>query len=128
MALARDNEKPVVIVKVGASEVGQKATESHTAVMAGGDAIFDSVFRQYGVHRAHSIDEFFDVAYAASLKKYPKSEKIAFASISGGLGILMADRAIEHGLDVAPMPEAAAKKLKEILPYAGVGNPVDVTA
>lgn len=128
LALARDNEKPMVIVKVGASDVGQKAAESHTAVLAGGDAIFDSVFKQYGVHRARTIDEFFDVAYAASFKKYPSSRKIASASISGGVGILMADRAIERGLDVAPMPEIAAKKLKEVLPYAGVGNPVDVTA
>jgi acyl-CoA synthetase (NDP forming) len=128
LALARENEKPMVIVKVGASEVGQKAAESHTAVLAGGDAIFDSVFRQYGVHRARTIDEFFDVAYAASFKKYPSSNKIASASISGGVGILMADRAIERGLNVAQMPEAAAKKLKELLPFAGVGNPVDVTA
>ena len=128
LELARANEKPMVIVKVGASEVGQKAAASHTAVLSGGDAIFDSVFKQYGVYRAHTIDEFFDVAYAASLKKYPSSQKIAFASISGGVGILMADRAIERGLDVAPMPDVAAKKLKEVLPFAGVGNPVDVTA
>jgi acyl-CoA synthetase (NDP forming) len=128
LALARENEKPMVIVKVGASEVGQKAAASHTAVLSGGDAIFDSVFKQYGVHRAHTIDEFFDVAYAASFKKFPSSKKFASASISGGVGILMADRAIERGLDVAPMPEIAAKKLKEVLPYAGVGNPVDVTA
>ncbi|MEQ8194700.1 MAG: CoA-binding protein, partial [Rhodospirillales bacterium] len=125
---ARKNEKPMVIVKVGASEVGQKAAASHTAVLSGGDAIFEAVFERYGVHRARTLDEFFDVAYACSFGKFPKSPKIGFASISGGVGILMADKAVELGLDVAPMPEHAAKKLKELLPFAGVNNPVDVTA
>ena len=126
--IAYANEKPVVIVKVGESEVGQKAAISHTAILSGNDRIYDAVFRQYGVHRARTIDEFFDVAYACSFKRFPVDEKIGFASISGGVGILMADRAVSLGLDVAPMPEAAAKKLKELLPFAGVGNPVDVTA
>lgn len=126
--LARANRKPVVIVKVGASHVGRKAAASHTAVLSGGDRVFDAVFRRYGVHRAHTIDEFFDVAYACSFNRFPRNRKIGIASISGGVGILMADRAVSLGLDVAPMPDAAAGKLKALLPFAGVGNPVDMTA
>ena len=126
--LARANRKPVVIVKVGASHVGRKAAASHTAVLSGGDRVFDAVFRRYGVHRAHTIDEFFDVAYACSFNRFPRNRKIGIASISGGVGILMADRAVSLGLDVAPMPGAAAGKLKALLPFAGVGNPVDMTA
>ena len=126
--LARANRKPVVIVKVGASDVGRKAAASHTAVLSGGDQVFDAVFRRYGVHRAHTIDEFFDVAYVCSFNRFPRNRKIGIASISGGVGILMADRAVSLGLDVAPMPDAAARKLKALLPFAGVGNPVDMTA
>ena len=128
LELARANRKPVVIVKVGASQVGRKAAASHTAVLTGGDEVFEAVFRQYGVHRARTLDEFFDVAYACSFGRSPKARKIGIASISGGVGILMADRAVSLGLDVAPMPDAAAARLKAILPYAGVGNPVDMTA
>ena len=128
LELARANRKPVVIVKVGASQVGRKAAASHTAVLTGGDEVFEAVFRQYGVHRARTLDEFFDVAYACSFGRFPKAGKIGIASISGGVGILMADRAVSLGLDVAPMPDAAAATLRAILPYAGVGNPVDMTA
>ena len=126
--LARANRKPVVIVKVGSSRVGRRAAASHTAVLTGGDEVFDAVFRQYGVHRARSLDEFFDVAYACSFGRYPSSRSIGIASISGGVGILMADRAVSHGLDVAPMPESAVNRMKSLLPYAAVGNPVDMTA
>ena len=31
-------------------------------------------------------------------------------------------------LDVPALPDHAQKKLKEVLPFAGVRNPVDVTA
>ena len=128
LELARANRKPVVIVKVGASHVGRKAAASHTAVLSGDDQVFEAVFRRYGVHRARTIDEFFDVAYACSFNRFPRNRKIGIASISGGVGILMADRAVSLELDVAPMPDAAARKLKALLPFAGVDNPVDMTA
>ncbi|MGW6462194.1 acetate--CoA ligase family protein, partial [Streptomyces sp. NPDC055078] len=47
---------------------------------------------------------------------------------SGGVGILMADAASECSLDVSAMPESAGAKLLELLPFAGVANPIDVTA
>ena len=128
LELARANRKPVVIVKVGSSRVGRRAAASHTAVLSSGDEVFEAVFRQYGVYRAGNLDEFFDVAYACSFGRFPSNRRFGIASISGGVGILMADRAVARGLDVAPMPEPAASKLKAFLPYAGVGNPVDMTA
>ena len=91
--LARANRKPVVMVKVGSSAVGRRTAASHTAVLTGGDEVFDAVFRQYGVHRAGTLDEFFDVAYACSFGRYPGGRSIGIASISGGVNILMADRA-----------------------------------
>ena len=126
--LARANRKPVVMVKVGSSGVGRRAAASHTAVLTGGDEVFDAVFRQYGVHRAGTLDEFFDVAYACSFGRYPGDRSIGIASISGGVGILMADRAVSHGLDVAPMPESGVNRMWSLLPYAAVANPVDMTA
>jgi len=128
LALARSRKKPVVIVKVGRSQVGREASASHTAVLAGGDQAFDAVFRAHGVVRAHSLDEFFDIAYAAEKGKYPKGNRLGIVSISGGVGILMADKAAELGLDVPPLPEKTAAKLKKILPFAATRNPVDVTA
>ncbi len=49
--LARRNRKPVVMMKVGRSETGARAASSHTASLAGSDAIYDALFRQAGVYR-----------------------------------------------------------------------------
>ena len=66
LELARAKSKPVVMMKVGRSAVGAEAAQSHTASLAGSDAVYDAAFRQYGVYRAQSVDEMFDVTYACA--------------------------------------------------------------
>lgn len=129
LALARERGKRIVLMKVGSSEAGAQATASHTASLAGSDQVYDGLFKQYGVYRARTIDELFDVAYACSVARQPpRGRRIGLLTVSGGVGALMADIATECGLDVAPMPEDAQRRLKEILPFAGTRNPVDMTA
>jgi acetate---CoA ligase (ADP-forming) len=128
LELAQRNRKPIVMMKVGRSDVGAKAASSHTASLAGSDAIYDALFRQYGVHRATTTEEQIDVAYACARGIFPAGNKLGIVTLSGGAGVLISDSAEWHGLDVAPMPPAAQKKLKELLPFASVENPVDTTA
>jgi acetate---CoA ligase (ADP-forming) len=125
---ARRRETAIVFMKVGRSDVGAHAVSSHTAALAGSDAVFDAVLRQYGVHRARTTAEQLDIAYAASRGIFPASGRLGVFTLSGGFGIQMADDAADAGLDVTPMPEAAQAELKEILPYASPVNPVDATA
>ncbi|MEE8245747.1 MAG: acetate--CoA ligase family protein, partial [Alphaproteobacteria bacterium] len=73
-------------------------------------------------------EDMLDAAYACSGGIYPKGRRLGLVTISGGVGVQMADDASDLGLDVAPMPEAAQAKLKQILPFAATRNPVDVTA
>ncbi|WP_233152274.1 acetate--CoA ligase family protein [Marinibacterium profundimaris] len=129
LELARAREKPVVMMKVGRSAVGAEAAQSHTASLAGSDAVYDSAFRQYGVYRAQSVDEMFDVTYAcAESGSMMQGDRLGLVTVSGGVGVLMADEAEKLKLDVPALPDHAQKKLKEVLPFAGVRNPVDVTA
>lgn len=128
LALARRNRKPVIMMKVGRSEIGAKAASSHTASLAGSDAIYDALFRQYGVHRAETTDEQLDVAYACMRGIYPEGNKLGVVTLSGGAGVLISDAAERHGLDVAPMPDKPQQALQALLPFATVTNPVDTTA
>ena len=120
--------KAVVFMKTGRSQVGAEAAASHTAALAGSDAIFDAVLRQYGVHRARTTAEQLDIAYACAQGRYPAGDRIGIFTMSGGFGIQMADDAAAAGLDVAPMPEPVQQELKALLPYASPRNPVDATA
>lgn len=128
LEVARKQETAIVLMKVGRSEVGAHAVSSHTAALAGSDAVFDAVFRQFGVWRAGTTAEQLDIAYACSRGRYPKGNRLGIFTLSGGFGIQMADDAQEAGLDVAPMPDAAQDELKAMLPYASPRNPVDATA
>jgi acetate---CoA ligase (ADP-forming) len=125
---ARRAGKPVVFMKVGRSEIGAEAASSHTAALAGADAVCDAVLRQYGAHRARTTQELIDIAYAASSGALPRGPRLGIVTISGGVGVLMTDEASDRGLEVPPMPAAAQAALKKRLPYAGVRNPIDITA
>jgi acyl-CoA synthetase (NDP forming) len=125
--LAQRRGKAVVMLKAGRSAVGQAAVQSHTGALAGNDRVFDALFRQYGVHRAATIEGLFDVAYAAA--KAPRApERLGIFTVSGGVGILAADAAEAAGVEVPPLPDAAQAKLRALVPIAAVRNPVDGTA
>ena len=124
---ARESETPVIAVKLGRTEAGAAAAASHTAALAGEDAVYDSLFRQFGVYRADSIEEFFDIARSCVVGTRPANERVVMVTVSGGVGVLMADDANARGLDVAPMPEAAQRRMLELVPFAAARNPIDVT-
>lgn len=125
---ARAARKPVVFMKVGRSEVGAAAASSHTASLAGEDVIYDAVLKQCGAYRARTTEEALDIAYASRPRIYPVGKRIGLVTVSGGGGVLMADAAADHDLDVAEMPAAAQAEMKELVPFAAPRNPVDVTA
>lgn len=125
---ARDAGKPVIFMKVGTTDAGAAAAASHTASLAGADAVYDAVFKQFGVYRAETTEEMLDVAYACQFGKFPTGRTISLQTISGGVGVQMADASTKLGLNVEPLPEGTQKKLKELIPFAGVRNPVDFTA
>ena len=128
LGTARARCKPVVFQKVGVTGVGAQAARSHTASLAGADPVYEAAFRQFGAYRARDTDEMLDIAYAASFGVFPESPRVALVSISGGVGVQMADAAVGFGLDVAPLSESAQQRLKAALPYASPRNPVDITA
>ncbi|WP_137896865.1 acetate--CoA ligase family protein [Ramlibacter sp. 2FC] len=128
LALAQANGKPVVAVKVGCTALGAEAAASHTASLAGDDAVYDAVFRQHGVLRARTLSEFFDLAASAAVaRRAPRDRTIGLFTVSGGVGALMADEASAAGLEVPPLSEAAQRQLRDWVPFAAPRNPVDIT-
>ncbi len=125
---AADAEKPVIVMKVGASEAGATAAASHTGSLAGSDALYDTVFRQAGAHRAHSIEEMVDIAYACSRSKPPRGNRLGVATTSGGVGVLLADAAVQHGLVLPDMSETVRRQVSGLVPFANGRNPLDTSA
>ncbi|WP_162571431.1 acetate--CoA ligase family protein [Variovorax sp. SRS16] len=124
---ARSRNKPVVMMKVGRTPEGRAAAASHTASLTGEDAVYDAIFREYGVYRARTTDELLDVAYALSRGKRPHGPRTAVISISGGVGVQMADFIADAGLQLGEVPAKTQAQLREIVPYCSPHNPIDMT-
>jgi acyl-CoA synthetase (NDP forming) len=125
---ARANGKPVIAMKVGSSAVGAAAAASHTASLAGSDAVYDAAFRQLGVERAVSPEDLIEIAYACTRGRLPRSRRLAVMTVSGGAGVLMADAAEREGVELTPLSAAAQAQVLSWVPFAAARNPVDLTA
>lgn len=121
--------KPVIVMKIGSTDVGAAAAATHTGSLAGNDAVYDAVFAECGAHRAASLEEMLDIAnLCAILGHLPCNEGIGIMTGSGGIGILMADNATESALSLPPLTPSTQSALRELLPYAVPANPFDTTA
>ncbi|MGK7864635.1 acetate--CoA ligase family protein [Falsiroseomonas sp. E2-1-a4] len=120
--------KPVIIMKVGTTEVGAAAAATHTGSLAGEDRIFSAVFRECGAYRTQSIEEMIDIAYLCAIAPLPPNDAVGVLTVSGGIGVLMADACIEAGLSVPPMADDVLANIRAIQPMAGGRNPIDTTA
>ena len=121
------SHKPVIILKSGTSQAGQKAAASHTGVLAGADTAYGAAFKRSGIIRADTFEALFDYATALSMQPLPKGDRVLIITNAGGPGTMAAD-AVEHaGMTVAELETNTATSLRDKLPAAAsVGNPVDV--
>ena len=125
---ARAARKPIVMMKVGRSALGSAAAKSHTASIAGDDAVTEAVMAEFGVVRARTSEEMLDIAQTATRRIYPARNTLGMITLSGGAGVLVSDVAEQAGLAMPPMPEDAQAKLKELVSFCAPRNPVDATA
>ena len=88
-------KKPVVFMKVGQSAIGAQAAASHTAALAGSDAVYDSVLQAVRrLPRRRYRRDYSTSPMPASRGVLPKGRRIGFLTVSGGVGIQMADAAV----------------------------------
>ena len=124
-------QKPVLVIKSGRTAVGERAVRSHTGSLAqsGRDQLYDGLFELSGVRRADTRGDLFRMAkiFATGLKL--EGPRLAILTNSGGPGIVAADAAIRHGLELPPPSPAARAELARRLPsIAAISNPLDMTA
>jgi acyl-CoA synthetase (NDP forming) len=108
--------------------VGSAAAQSHTASIAGDDAVIAAVLAEFGVVRARSTEHMLDIARLATRRIYPAGNTLGVVTVSGGAGVIASDAAEACGLAMPEMPAATQARLRTLLPFASPRNPVDVTA
>ncbi len=126
---ALENRKLVTMLKVGRTESGAAAAASHTGALVGQDQVYDGMFKQFGVPRADDVEQMNALIALYAAGRLPKGKKMAIITISGGGGVVVADKCPEYGLEVVSLTDYTQDKLREFFPsYGAVRNPVDLTS
>ena len=122
------SRKPVVVLKVGRTSVGEKAISTHTGAMVGKVESYRAVFRQCGIIEAHTFEELFDYGLAFSSKRVPMGDRVAIIG-PGGPIISTADILAEEGLHIPEFSSKTIESFKRIVPsyMVGLRNPLDIT-
>jgi acetyltransferase len=120
-------QKPLLVFKAGSTPAAARAARSHTAAMAGDDAIFEAACRQAGVLRCDNFMEMFAIAGALCHLPLPKGNRVAVISPGGGFCVTTAEACTRLGLELPEMTTEAQNLLRaEMNPFAPPPvNPID---
>ena len=88
---ARSLGKPILVVKVGASDAGSRATSSHTASVAGWNAAYDAFFARHGIIQAVDMEEALTIVAVLLAQPPPQGQRVGVVTVSGGAGAWAAE-------------------------------------
>jgi acyl-CoA synthetase (NDP forming) len=122
-------KKPVVMVKGGRSQAGQKAAASHTGSLASTTALFEAACRQAGAAVVEDIYQGMELTSAFVDQPLPRGRRVVIVSEGGGWGVIGADACAAAGLDVIDLPTEILEELDRFMPgWWSRGNPIDLVA
>lgn len=120
-------KKPVVVLKGGRTDMGERAAASHTGAMASNARVFEAACRQAGIIQVEQPMELLDLSAVFSSLPLPRGNRVAIMTLGGGWGVIATDLCAEHGLEVPSLSRDIIRRLNTILPdFWSHGNPVDL--
>lgn len=119
--------KPVILWKAGLTQAGSRAVASHTASLAGEEAIWRGFFGQTGAVPVFSLEEMAEAAMTLLYVRPPGGKRVAVLVLGGGSSVASADVCSREGLEVPPLTDETQTELKKFISLAGasVRNPLD---
>jgi acetate---CoA ligase (ADP-forming) len=118
--------KPVVAVKAGRSDAGAALALSHTASLAGADAVMDALLRRVGIPRVASIPILLETLKLLHTVGPLPGRDLVTLSCSGGEAALIADAGAGRRVRFRPFaPEQAAAVHATLGELVTVANPLD---
>jgi acetyltransferase len=123
-ALARG--KPILVVKLGRSEMGKRQAISHTGSLAGSDEVFDAVCNRLGLIRCPTLEDLTEMTLAFMPGRFPKGRRAAIVVNSGGMKGLICDHCDELKTNLAELSEKTKAAVRPLIPAElAVENPLE---
>lgn len=119
--------KPVGLLKGGMMPSGSRATQSHTASLAGSGDLWAAAARQANAVLVQNMQEMVDLLVGWRFDATPSGPGIGLVVGGGGISVQGADDVEREGLALPPLNDATLQRLAAVTPVAGTGirNPVD---
>jgi acetate---CoA ligase (ADP-forming) len=124
---AYDVGKPVIVYKLGRSEVGQDLAASHTGAMAGTDEAVDAFFRAHGMLRVDTLETLFELPALVKGHRPPRRHRVAAMTTTGGGAACVVDRIGTYGVDVVGPTDALIAALAQKNITIGKSRITDLT-
>ncbi|UCD90831.1 MAG: acetate--CoA ligase family protein [Desulfobacterales bacterium] len=121
--------KPVIMLKSGSTEAGQRAAIAHTAAMAAEDRLVDGMLRQAGIVRIWDYTHLILAGKALSMASLPQGNRVSFLAPSGAMLVVLTDLCTRLGLEVPTLEPQNLQRIQDISPsFIRMRNPVDIWA
>ncbi|PZW48092.1 acyl-CoA synthetase (NDP forming) [Humitalea rosea] len=107
---AHELGKPVIVYKLGRSEVGRRIAVSHTGAMVGADELAATFFRENGILRVDTLEALVELPRLVMGRSPPKGRRVSVITGTGGGAAMIVDRLGSLGDEVVgPSPEMQAR-------------------
>jgi acetyl-CoA synthetase len=127
--LCLERDKPLIVYKMAVTGEGAAAALSHTGALAGSAGAYRAVLQEAGAVMIDQLDDVIETAAFFAKAGRPKGRGAAIVLGSGGLGVMAADKAEQHGV---PLPQPQGRTLEilraSVPEFGAARNPCDVTA
>jgi len=122
-------KKPILMWKVGETEGGARAAQSHTGSLCGSKEIWKGIYEQTGIIKVENFQDLLENILAFLNPYLPKGNKVAIISGPGGPAVSSADACEKAGLKLAELSEDTVDQISKLLPEFGtsVKNPIDLS-
>ena len=123
---AKNRRIPIIVVKIGRTELAAELAVSHSGAMAGSDAVYDAIFNRYGVQRVDDMDQLATTMIMFAQPHSVQAGGIVTIHDSGGEQQLIIDLADKLGAPLAEISDETKVTLLGLLDSGLVpANPLD---
>jgi acetate---CoA ligase (ADP-forming) len=123
---ALKKNKPILVVKLGRSEMGKRQAISHTGALAGADEVFDAVCNRLGLIRVPTLEDLTEMTLAFMPGRFPLGSRAAIVVNSGGMKGLLCDHCDELHTNLAQLSDQTKEAVRPLIPAElVVENPLE---
>ena len=119
--------KPVVVYKLGRSDVGRELAVTHSGAVAGPDSAVEAFLRHHGMLRVDMLETLLELPALARGMKPGAAKRVAVITTTGGGAATIVDRLGAAGMELVAATDRLRERLSEFGMKLGHGRLIDLT-